>query len=91
MLQNQFGGLDAVPKAGATKWLQRAIAIGRLWRGIPFLIGMAGRRREGQRTLHLIAVQQPMEIDVASAKREQKKQNGQTSARPPGNDSIVSE
>lgn len=31
-----------------------------------------------------------MEIDAASAQREQNKQNGQASARPPGNDSIVS-
>ena len=31
-----------------------------------------------------------MEIDAASAQREQKKQNDQASARPPGNDSIVS-
>lgn len=31
-----------------------------------------------------------MEIDTASAKREQKKQNDQASARPPDNDSIVS-
>ena len=80
-----------MPKTGATKGLQRAIAIwrGRLWRGIPFFNRMAGRRI-GQRTLHLVAVQQPMEIDAASAQREKKKQNDQASARPPGNDSIVS-
>lgn len=95
MLQNQFRGLDAVPKTGpktgVTKGIQRGIAIGRrrLWLGIPFFNGMAGRMI-GQQTLYLVAVQQPMEIDAASAKREQKKQNDQTSARPPGNNSIVS-